>query len=284
MNKKRITSIVIAICILVCSAVVIYAKDIIPINETDDYTELSLDEEKIARRINQGKSLETRLMDKGHNSDYINISMDKYVETTIINEMTDEENQYIMSLFEKGYDFEKLIDIYTFLKNTCTEIYAIEEIYNIAKNFFDSPNWIENAYDKYIGDGRFEISTEEVFNYVKNGISPQEIMRCYEICLSTNRSLRDSLNDKLSGKSWDEIFFPQDTEICLSNETSVDDIAKVIKISKHINKRPEEIIEKTENGVKVHKKALKEFKNKKEKVKIAKEKFLKTKEKGVNNK
>ena len=73
-------------------------------NTNNIYADLSSDEEKIVRRINKDKPLKDKLKAKGHQTDYIETSMDKYVESSVMYDMTDEENQYIMSLFEKGYD------------------------------------------------------------------------------------------------------------------------------------------------------------------------------------
>lgn len=282
MNKKKITSIVIIVCIIACSVIAIYAKELTAENTNNIYADLSFDEEKIVRRINKDKPLKDKLKAKGHQTDYIETSMDKYVESSVMYDMTDEENQYIMSLFEKGYDFEKLIDIYTFLKNTATEIYATEKIYEIGKNNFDSPSWLENAYDIYVGDGRFKLSVDDVFDYVSKGINAQDIMRCYEMCLSLNRSLREVLDEKVSGKTWDEIFLSDNVQMSSVQveDTSIDEIAKVVKISKHINKKPEEIIDRSQKNIKIDNDAIKEFRDKNEKVKTAKEKILKKHTKG----
>ena len=283
MNKNKVTSIVLIICIIMCSVIAIYAKEY-----SDDgmyaYTDLSADEEKIVKRINKDKPLREKLKDKGRNSEYIDISIDKYVEASVMYEMTEEENKYIMSLFDKGYDFQKLIDIYIFLKNTCTDIYEADKIYDIGKDNFESPTWLENAYDIYIGDGRFKLSVDDVFDYVSKGISAQEIMRCYEMCLSTNRVLKEVLDEKLSGKNWDEIFISVTDDICTEEKANIDDVAKVVKISKHLNKKPEEIIDRSQKSIKADKNFVREFHNKYEKVDKAKDKILKKHKKGEKDK
>lgn len=267
MNKKKFTSIAIIICIIMSSVIAIYAKELATESINNIYADLSSDEEKIIKRINKDTPLKDKLKAKGHYIDYIETSIDKYVESSVMYEMTDDENQYIMSLFEKGYDFEKLIDIYTFLKNTSTNISATEKIYEIGKDNFDSPTWLENAYDVYIGDGRFEVTTEEIFNYVDEGITPQEIMRCYEICLALNRPLKEILDERVSQKSWDEIFFADSVQVCSTVNSSLDSVASIVKVAHNLKRNPQEIMENKDGEINIKENFQKKYIDKKAKVK-----------------
>ena len=195
-------------------------------------------------------------------------------------DMSKKEEKYIMSLTDKGYDMDKVMAIYEFVKNTPREIYVIEDIYEIAKHNFDSPSWVENAYDVYIGDNRFKLDTEDVFNYVNKGIPPTDIMRCYEMSIMLDTPIRELLDKRCDGHSWEEIFIPEKNTKSSSRNPHIDKVASVVKISKHLKKDVAEILDDNTKELKIKPKYIKEFKEKRQANQKLKIKFKKTKDAG----
>ncbi len=201
-------------------------------------------------------------------------------EGTSFDDIAKKEEKYIMSLSDKGYEMDKVMIIYEFVKNTPRDIYVIEDIYDIAKHNFDSPTWVENAYDVYIGDNRFKLDTEDVFNYVSKGISPQEIMRCYEMSIILDTPIRELLDKKCNGYSWEEIFIPEKITKSSSQNHHIDKVASVVKVSKNLKKDVAEILDDNTNELKIKPKYIKEFKEKRQGNEKFKMKFKKTKDTG----
>jgi len=149
-------------------------KDIAPVEVTSDVAISRIDQWK-------AEGLRAFLESKGYYIDDIDISISKYIEASILYNMTPEENDYIMGLVDNGYDFEKLVDIYIFLKNTNHDLSLMQEIYDQGANF-PTAHWIENTYETIVF-GDEGLSVEDIMTYTAQGITTDDIAMAFELSL-----------------------------------------------------------------------------------------------------
>lgn len=281
MKIKKTFYILLAFVILIFCCVVAFADEI-EINllewniknshNSGVYTKLS-DENLNDRFLVSNDNLKNVLQEKGYYLDDINITLDKYIETSIMYDMTDIENAYIMKLFEMDYDFESVIEIYQFLKSTDKDISCIREIYDIAYPDFEGDTWIQNAYDIYLGDEKCVLSPDDISKYVNEGISIDEILMCYELSLSNSKTIKQILDERVSGKSWESIVIPDISVARATEGASLETITTAFKISRQTGIELSSAMDCDEKGkVIVKRDVMEKFINKKQRIKSLKEK------------
>jgi hypothetical protein len=147
-----------------------------------------------------GGGLKAFLEQKGYYPDDVNIAMTKYIEASITYSMTEAENDYIIALVDEDYDFEKLIDIYVFLKNTNHGMELMREIYD---NSTDSSTdfGIENAYETLVHGDAVPLTVDDVAAYVAQGLSTDDILMAFELSLKGDMSVRDILDNLIIGQA-----------------------------------------------------------------------------------
>ena len=126
--------------------------------------------------------------------------MRKYIDAAVLYDMTEQENDYIMSLSE-SWDFERLLDIYIFLQYTKHDISLMESMYKFLENNYFSHFELENAYTYLVGKQDDELSLDDIFDYTSRGASVDDILYAYELSLRGDKTIRNILDEKLSGKS-----------------------------------------------------------------------------------
>lgn len=171
------------------------------INLEEIRTELTIND--IASRIEnfEPQSLPDKLRSKGYYADEINSAMKKYITTNVLYQISVPEHEYLLTLVDAGYNFERLVDIYSFIRITNQNIACIRDIYDIAAPDFEGDLWIENAYDLYIGTVDV-FSIEDMYYYTERGISVDEIMHCYTMSLTGIKTIREILNARVDGCTW----------------------------------------------------------------------------------
>lgn len=245
--KKKITLIIASVLLLVCIGGVSYAavQKVAyrakqensfallerAIEAKDNVTARPNSKEEVANRINhiQNKfDLRQYLQSKGYYEDEIQIILKKYIDASVLYDMTAEESDYFISLCELDYDVEKLLDIYRFLKITNNDdINLIKIIYKMGEGDYSSKFWIENAYAKIAGMDD-ALTMEEMLKYTNSGISIEEIVMVFEMSLQGNKTEREMLDARLNGKSWSQIASeaynnPEMAEK-FTNDTSLDEL------------------------------------------------------------
>ncbi len=119
--------------------------------------------------------------------------------------MTNDEMGYIKNLFQEGYDMEKVVEIYEFLRWTNKDYSFIEAIYDAGIEKSDEENWIYDAYDKFFEREDDMLSVEDVAYYVDMGIGLDEIAGAYELSFSGEKTTKAMLGERIEGKKWNEI-------------------------------------------------------------------------------
>ena len=104
--------------------------------------------------------------------DEIKSSLEKYISALEFYHPSEDEKAYLINMLNKGYDFNKIMDIYNFLQLTDKDISIVEDIYTIMES---SPLEIsiEDAYANYTNTTADELTISNVAYYVDNGISPE---------------------------------------------------------------------------------------------------------------
>lgn len=281
MSIKKTLCVLLALIILVIGCVVSFADEIEVnliegnlknSNATENHKVLS-NENLDKRFVIKNKDLRALLEEKGYYPDDINITLDKYIETSITYDMTDVENTYLMKLLDMNYDFEKLVEIYRFLKSTNQDMSCIREIYDIAYPNFEGNSWIENAYDVYLGDEKCVLSPDDIIKYVDEGISVDEILICYELSLSNNKNIKQILDERVSGEEWETIIIPEVAIKGATKSASLDTIAKAFKVSKQTSREISSVMSCDEKGeITVKQDAIEAIFKKKQRIKTMKEK------------
>ncbi len=163
---------------------------------------------EVANRINHVQDefdLRQYLQSKGYYEDEVQIILKKYIDASVLYDMTEEESDYLISLCNLDYDIEKLLDIYNFLKIANNDdISLIKIIYKTGEGNFNSKFWIENAYVK-IADMDDALTMEEMLKYTSSGISIEEIVMVYEMSLQGNKTEREMLDARINGQTWSKI-------------------------------------------------------------------------------
>lgn len=219
-------------------------------------------------------TIKDRLADEGYYLDDINVSLDKYIEISIMYDMSDVENEYIMKLVDLGYDFEKIVELYDFVKKTNENIVCIKDLYDISSENVDDDSWIENAYDLYLGENKCVLQPEDIYTYVNNGISIDEILMCYELSLSNEKNIKQMMDERISGQSWEVIVFPTVYQRSITKNIDLKTITAAINISRQTGMDMDSILNVDDNGeIIIAFEAMKKMSEKKEKIIKTKEKY-----------
>ena len=180
-NLIRILLMVVVMCSFNC--VCSYADEFIEfdiqgteLSNNEISTKRILTDEKMSFRVNNNVFKKKASIKNDYFQDEINATLGKYIEISVMYDMSDEENEYVMNLVNEGYDFEKILQLYDFVMKTNRDISYIKIIYDIAAPDFEGDLWIENAFDEYLGESSCVLSIEDVATYVKKGISIDEIL------------------------------------------------------------------------------------------------------------
>lgn len=255
MKKYKILGFVLIVCIVVCTVFSVFntktftaeAKaaellEKISMEEIAEQNETDL-LERFSNHYEVG-GVVSILEDAGYYLDDINFAMEKYVNASVLYNMSENENDYIMTLLDLGYDFEKLIDIYTYIQMTPNGIECIREIYDIADGNFESSTWLENAYDVYLGDKKCVLTTEDIAYYATNGIPIADIVKCYELSLNGIKNLREILDERVQGYSWYDIMQPvyELPVVDEDKQLNLDTILEAVKLSINTSMNVSEII------------------------------------------
>ena len=128
-----------------------------------------------------------------------------FIATAVNYSMSPTELRYVKNLFEEGYDMEKVLAVYEFIRWTDCDIESIAGIYDAGIENCDEENWIYEAYDKFFDRTDDILSVEDVAYYVENGITVEEIVGVYELSFAGAKSTKQMLSERLSGESWNEI-------------------------------------------------------------------------------
>lgn len=128
-----------------------------------------------------------------------------FIATALNYSMNPTELDYVKSLFEEGYDMEKVLEVYEFIRWTDCDIDVIAGIYDAGIENCDEENWIYEAYDKFFDRTDDILSVEDIAYYVENGITVEEIVGVYELSFAGAKTTKQMLSERLSGENWNTI-------------------------------------------------------------------------------
>ena len=128
-----------------------------------------------------------------------------FIATAVNYGMNPSELNYVKTLFTEGYDMEKLLDVYEFIRWTDCDITAIAGIYDAGIENCDEKNWIYEAYDKFFDRTDDILSVEDIAYYVENGITIEEIVGVYELSFAGAKTTKQMLSERISGEDWNTI-------------------------------------------------------------------------------
>lgn len=165
---------------------------------TDDQT---INEEQLSFETS---NIADRLRGFGYYSDEINIVISKLSDAIAVGNMSETDMEMLFSLAAEGYDFEKLVDIYNFIRLTDKDISFVKQIYDEADGFEDT-FWIENAYEKLTVSEEDMLTIEDMYQYTDEGLSVDDILMAYEMSFKGNIKIKDALDARVGGESWQGI-------------------------------------------------------------------------------
>lgn len=186
------------------------------------------------------------LRSKGYYEDEINRAMKKHVRSVVLFGLSDAENDYILSLVDQGYDYERLMEIYQFLALTNDDLTLMKQIYDMSAPAFEVEHWIENAYEsiKNIQSLKFE----DVATYVNQGISIDEILFAYQLSLRGNCTERQILDERKNGASWVQL--AQDAGewgtmqlSAAAEELDVSAVSNIVNMARITRRSPSELLD-----------------------------------------
>ena len=139
-----------------------------------------------------------------YNEDDIIKTTEKYVNYSVMFDMTSEESSYINELVNSGYDCEKVLDIYAFIQYAKLNLSDIPSIYSEGeKTDFDSKFWVEDAYEKYMGIS--PLTKKEIALYVHSGLSVGDILYAYKFSLGGSKTIQEILEMRQQDVNWIQI-------------------------------------------------------------------------------
>ena len=145
-----------------------------------------------------------RMVDNGAYYDEIKSTLEKYIDINFDYNLSDNEKIILLNLSYKDYDFEKLLDVYSFIKLTDLDETDLEAMYLLTEKS-DTEESIENAYAIYTNRVDDELTVSDVAYYVAEGITIDEILYAYELTLTGDKRIKEVLDEYLSGKTPGEI-------------------------------------------------------------------------------
>ena len=128
-----------------------------------------------------------------------------FIATAVNYSMNPTELDYVKNLFTEGYDMEKVLEIYEFLRWTNCDIETIADIYATGIENSNDENWIYEAYDKFFDRTDDILSVEDIAYYVGSGITVEEIVGVYELSFAGAKTTKQMLSERLSGENWNTI-------------------------------------------------------------------------------
>lgn len=141
-----------------------------------------------------------RMKDNGAYYDEIKGALEKYIDIDANYTLSDNEKITLLNLAYKEYDFEKVLDVYSFIKLTDLDETDLEAMYLLAEKS-DTEESIENAYAIYTNRVEDELTVSDVSYYVEKGITIDEILFAYELTLTGEKRIKTVLDEYLTGKS-----------------------------------------------------------------------------------
>ena len=118
--------------------------------------------------------------------------------------LNDEQLDYIADLIISGYDAMDVIEICYFWLDTNEDIEIVGEIYAI-KDQFIGKSWIENAFNSVANDKCGVLDEEDVENYLKEGITIEDINVANKLCRKGVYTIQDILQMRKNGRTFAEI-------------------------------------------------------------------------------
>lgn len=163
-----------------------------------------------------------------------------FIATALNYGMNSEELNYIKNLFEEGYDMEKILEVYEFIRWTNCDIDVIAGIYDVGIANCDEENWIYEAYDKFFDRTDDILSVEDIAYYVESGISVEEIIGVYELSFAGVKTTKQMLAERLSDENWNTIAASSLSKtpetVINAPEMSMDEIMEFRNISVRLRK------------------------------------------------
>lgn len=271
--KKRMIMLAITAILLVCAGIGAYAavqavqeaQHLEALEENASLLEVAIDStiqpseisEQEASALLQNDTKQFNLSDylrsKGYYEDDVVIILQKYIDNVVLYGLNQAQSDYIISLCDLGYDFERLMDIYQFLQTTQDrDIALLKPMYETAKGTFESKFWVENAYAKIKGWTQNTLTMEEIMEYTNQGITIEEIALVYQLSLLGNCTEREMLDSRVQGVSWAQIFAEACGDPLITDKLMGEDLAAFIpylNAAQILNQPPSAIVNSGENGI-----------------------------------
>ena len=179
----------------------------------------------------------------------------RFINTITDYKMTEKEFEHVSTLINDNYDIEKVLDIYEFLRWTNSDVDMIVDIYIEGGNNSDKKFWIYDTYDKI--NARYDdmLSVDDVAYYVGRGLTVDEIAGAYELSFAGIKTTKAMLNERLDGKTWNEIsadiISENPDEIKNASEMTIDEVMYLRAYSVKTRKDVSKIAELNEGKLKI---------------------------------
>lgn len=126
-----------------------------------------------------------------------------------VHKFSNEQMEYIADLIINGADAEDVIDVTNFWLDTNEDISVIGEIYQLRERYSDSMFWIENAFNRVTDNKYGELTSDDIGNYIKLGLSIDDISTANVLSRKGVYTIQEILQKRLG----DEIFVDISSEI-----------------------------------------------------------------------
>ncbi len=167
-------------------------------------------------------------MEKDYQSPETYLNLLEFSSFVIEENLNIKEVRYLEKLLKKGYPCRIIIDVTKFWKTTNEDITLIEKICEKQGDYWGR-NWIENAFNNITENKCGVIKTSDELNsYLDKGLTLDDIECANILCRKGKMTIQEILDEKISGKSWDDIF--EKNGIKLSDGLSKSDLSGYNKL------------------------------------------------------
>lgn len=135
--------------------------------------------------------------------------------------ITPEQQEYIANLVIDGCDAKDIIDLAFFWIGTNDDISIIKSMYNLKPEYEGKKSWYENAYDRVTNAKNGSLTTEEVEEYMKKGLTAGDILAADELCRKGVYTINQILDKMCEGSTF----------VSIANEVENGELIGIMPIS-----------------------------------------------------
>lgn len=172
------------------------------------------------------------LRSKGYYEDEVNEIVYSFMQMQAVYSLTDDELKDFYKLTKQDYDLLKLMEIFEFTIHTdyYRDMKFVKQLYDTAQSMeIISDYWVETAFNALTDRTDSILDQSQVVSYIKDGLTVDEIYAANIMSRRSNKTIKNILKTKKSGKQWSDIaeeIYPELTKP--KNQEIQEDAVKIV--------------------------------------------------------